>query len=165
MDIIQVKSTALTNAIRFIKNKFSLDAHDSVQIAPFGDDSVPLPNIKGIKSKTTTDAIHVILGYFNRNLKANPGEKRLYSLKEDGTESAYLYLKNNSSFELGCSDGFLMQYNPDDKTLNVNCDLIVTGNIKATGEVTAISETLQINLSTHKHTSPAGPTGSPIPTT
>jgi len=163
MDIVQIKSSLLSFGRRFIKNYKSFDAHDSIQISPFGDDSVPLPNIKGVKSKTTTDAIHVILGYFNRNLKANPGEKRLYSLKEDGAESAYLYLKNDSSFEIGCSDGFLMQYNPSNKTLNVNCDLIVDGNIKASKEVTAMVGITQVNLSTHKHTSPAGPTGKPIP--
>jgi len=165
MEIIQVSDSRISRALRFIKNKFTFDAHDSVQIAPFGDDSVPLPGFKGVKSKTTTDAIHVVLGYFNRNNVSKPGEKRLYSLKPDGTESSYLYLKNDSSFEIGCSDGFLMKYNPDNKTLNVNCDLIVDGNIKATKEVSAMIGLTQVNLSTHKHTSPAGPTGKPIPLT
>lgn len=111
MDIIQVTDNRINRAIRFIKNKCSFDAHDSVQISPYGDDSCPVVNIKGIKSKTSTDSIHAILGYFNRNPKALTGEKRLYATDKDGNFVCSIWFKNDGSIEFNSNSSEAMPTN------------------------------------------------------
>jgi len=111
MDIIQVNDNRIVKVFRYIKARFSGDTHEPVQIGPFGDDSCPPKGIKGVKAPTSTDAIHVVLGYFNRNNKASAGEKRLFSVKEDGTEGFYTYFKNDGSFELGGTADYAVRYN------------------------------------------------------
>jgi hypothetical protein len=150
MDIIQVNDNRILKALRRIKSRFSGDSHESVQVAPFGDDSCPQKGIKGIKTRTSTDAVHVILGYFNKNNIAEAGEKRIFSVQEDGLESVYVYLKNTGTFEIGTSDGFKMTYDLVNKRLSVNKDVFY--------------ETTGISLANHTHTAPGGVTGTPIPT-
>jgi hypothetical protein len=150
MDLFQVNSNRIVKAFRFIKASLSGDTHEPVQIGPFGDDSCPPKNVKGVKTRTTTESIHVVLGYFNRNPLAQEGEKRLFSLQEDGAESVYVYLKNDSTFEIGCSDGFKITYDIDKKALTVSGDVIA--GIEG------------ISLINHTHTTPVGPSGPPIPT-
>ena len=111
MDIIQVNDNRIFRVFRYIKARFSGDTHEPIQIGPFGDDSCPPKGAKGIKTRTSTDAVHVVLGYFNRNNLASAGEKRLFAVQEDGTESFYLYLKNDGSFELGGTADYAVRYN------------------------------------------------------
>lgn len=150
MDVVQVNGNRIKKAFRFIKSRFSGDSHESIQVAPFGDDSCPPKGVKGIKAKTSTDSVFVILGYFNKNNMAAAGEKRLFSVREDGEESVYVYLKNTGTFEIGTSDGFLMTYDLANKRLSVNKDVFF--------------ETTGISLASHTHTTPSGPSGPPIPT-
>ena len=105
MDIIQVNDNRIVRALRFIKNKFSFDAHESAQISPYGDDSCPVPGLKGVKSKTSTDSIHVILGYFNRNPKAQTGEKRLFATDSEGNFVCSIWLKYDGSIEFNNDSG------------------------------------------------------------
>ena len=110
MDIVKVTETVINKGYRWVKSAFSGDTHESVQIAPFGDDSCPPKGVKGIKTITSTDAYHVILGYFNRSNIANEGEKRLFSVKSDGSISFYVHLKSNGTMEIGGSDDNLVRY-------------------------------------------------------
>jgi hypothetical protein len=117
MDIIQVTDNRINRAIRFIKNKCSFDAHDSVQIAPYGDDSCPISNVKGIKSKTSTASIHAILGYFNRNPKSLTGEKRLFATDSEGNFVCSIWFKNDGSIEFnntsneGTPTNYMVKFN------------------------------------------------------
>jgi hypothetical protein len=149
MDIIQVNDSRILKALRRIKSRFSGDSHESVQVAPFGDDSCPPKGTKGVKTQTSTDAVHVILGYFNKNNIAEAGEKRIFSVQEDGTESVYIYLKNNGTFEAGCSDGFKITYDITNKRITVSGDVL--------------AGIIGISLVNHTHTTPSGPSGPPIP--
>lgn len=110
MDIIKVTETLIYKGYRRIKSAFSGDTHDSVQITSFGDDSCPPKNIKGVKMATSTEAYHIILGYFNRSNVAVEGEKRIFSVKEDGSISFYVHLKNNGTMEIGGTDDNLVRY-------------------------------------------------------
>jgi hypothetical protein len=150
MEIIQVNDSRILKAFRFIKSRFFGNSHESVQVAPFGDDSCPPNGIKGVKIRTTTDSIHVVVGYFNRNNKAKAGEKRLFSVDENGEESTFIYLKNDGTFEIGTSDGFQLKYDSVNKRLSTNKDIYY--------ELTGIS------LANHTHTAPGGVTGTPIST-
>jgi hypothetical protein len=111
MEIVLVNSTRINKVWRAIKSVFGRDTHESIQISQYGDDSVPLKGTKAIKSETTTAAIHVVLGYFNRNCKALEGEKRLFSSKSDGSESFYIWLKNDGTFEIGGNSDCVAGYN------------------------------------------------------
>lgn len=111
MDIFQVNDSRIFNAYRRIKAIFSGDSHEPVQLGPFGDDSCPPKKVKGVKCPTSTDAIHVVLGYFNRDPKALPGEKRLFSVKDDGNESFYIYWKKDGTVEMGGNSNFAVKYN------------------------------------------------------
>ncbi len=111
MDIIQVNDNRILKALRRIKSRFSGDSHESVQVAPFGDDSCPPKGIKGVKARTSTDALQVVLGYFNRNNKSGTGEKRLFSVKENGEEGFYIYFKKDGTCELGGTVDFAVRYN------------------------------------------------------
>jgi hypothetical protein len=111
MKIIQVNANEIRkNVFRYIKTKFSNDSHTSAQVAPFGDDSCPVKGMKGVESATDDLGQNVVLGYFNRKSLAKEGEKRHYSLKEDGTESFYTWLKNDGTAEFGGENDHLVRY-------------------------------------------------------
>lgn len=101
MKIITVNTSDIRNTYRRIKAVFSRDAHDSYLLTPFGDDSCPTDNAKGIKIETNNNAIDAVIGFFNRSNIAQKGEKRLFSVKANGDEGFYVYFKNDGSFELG----------------------------------------------------------------
>ncbi|MBP1638987.1 MAG: hypothetical protein H6Q17_570 [Bacteroidetes bacterium] len=125
MDIIAVSNTFIYKSLRYIKSKFSYDAHQSPQIAPWGDDSVPVEGTKGVKAFTSTKAIHIVLGFFNRNhCKAAAGEKRIFSTNAAGTEQVSLWLKNDGSFKIECSDGFTATYDLTNKRISFSGDCI-----------------------------------------
>lgn len=79
------------------------------------------------------------------------------------------------------SDGSKVEFDPESGKLIVNTqgdveitasskvkitgDLEVTGKIEANGEVTAKASTAPVNLSTHIHPTPAGPSSAPTPGT
>ena len=110
MDIVKITENTVRKGFRWLKSLYSADTHESIQLAPFGDDSCPIPGVKGVKARTSTDAYHVILGYFNRSNVAAAGEKRLYSVKSDGTISFYVHLKNDGSMVIGGDDDYMVRY-------------------------------------------------------
>jgi hypothetical protein len=153
MKIISVNGVRLINIFRYIKCQFSKDVHEATQIAPFGDDSCPPLGLKGIMSETDNEAINVVLGYFNRDCQAQKGEKRFYSLKEDGSLGFWVWLKNDGKIEIG-----------NDTTIN---DFIVSYN-KLETEFKSLQSTVKsivdaYNLHTHILTLTSG-TGTAAPT-
>ena len=147
MKVITVNSDSLHKGFRLIKSIFSGDSHESYQISPFGDDSCPPKNVKGVKEKTDNYAIHVILGYFNRNIKAKAGEKRLFSVKENGDEGFYIWWKNDGSVEIGGNTDNAVGF----AKLKEGFDQFKTD-----------FNTFIVNYNTHTHTDPvSGITGVP----
>lgn len=80
--------------------------------------------------------------YRPKDLKS--GETVLY----DKTGSK-VYLKEDGSIELEPSNGIFK----------------ILGDIQSTGEITALANTTPVNLSTHIHPTPVGPTSPPTPGT
>ncbi|MFN0254517.1 hypothetical protein [Pedobacter ureilyticus] len=80
--------------------------------APFGDDSSPLSNMIAVYADTGEIGEPVIIGYLNEMQLAKPGEKRLYSLKSDGSLSFYAWLHNDGTMELGGKVDNLVRYIP-----------------------------------------------------
>lgn len=84
------------------------------QVAPFGDDSVPVQGMDAIYCETDTDEQPVILGYVNTNCLAGEGEKRFFSIKknDDGTYSQafYTWMKADGTYEIGGDADNLIRY-------------------------------------------------------
>jgi len=110
MKIIQVNGFEIRKVFRYIKTVFSKDSHTSAQIAPFGDDSCPVKGMKGVETGTDDLGQNIVIGYFNRKTQAQEGEKRFYSLKADGTDSFYVWLKNDGTCEIGGSNDNFVRY-------------------------------------------------------
>ncbi|PXX26291.1 hypothetical protein C7967_11553 [Thalassospira sp. 11-3] len=82
------------------------------ECAPFGEDSAPLKDMVAIHARTTESGESVVIGYINKDQLANPGEKRMYSLKPDGSLSFDIYLKNDGTVEIGGNGHHLVKYAP-----------------------------------------------------
>lgn len=85
-------------------------AKTALQAGPFGDDSGPLKNMTAIYADTGTNGEPVILGYINNQQMAEIGEKRIYSLKPDGSLSFDIWLKNDETCEIGGNTDNLVRY-------------------------------------------------------
>ena len=101
MKMIITNDSYIKNGFRRIKSFFTRDSHESYQIAPFGDDSCPPDGVKGVQIDTDNLAIDAMIGYFNKNNIAGKGEKRLFSVKNDKTESVYIFFRSDNKLEIG----------------------------------------------------------------
>lgn len=103
---------------------------------PFGDDSAPLKDMIAIYSQTGENGDNVIIGYLNSNQISKPGEKRIFSLKPDGSISFFMHLKDDGSCEIGGSVDNAVRYAP----LNNALQLLKTSiNAEHTKIATAIN--------------------------
>lgn len=85
------------------------------QVAPFGDDSVPLKGMDVIYAETESDEQPVIIGCLNTNLLAQPGEKRMFAMKlnDDGktySQVFYTWMKKDGTYEIGGDVDNLIRY-------------------------------------------------------
>lgn len=110
MEIVTINSSFLQKTFRWLKFKKASNTSEAVQIAPFGDDSNPPNDYKGLHSYTSNPSYPVILGYFNRNSSVSQGEKKIFSVKNDGTISTYVYCKADGILELGGNTNFAVKY-------------------------------------------------------
>ena len=79
-------------------------------VSSFGDDSYPLKDMTAIIGRTSERGDAVILGYINKNQIAKVGEKRIFSLHEDGTLSFSIHLKNDGTCEIGDNKDNAVRY-------------------------------------------------------
>lgn len=113
INLVKTISSKIDDAKRRIVKVLRLGAKDvqtTLQISPFGDDSVPIEDkdLIALYAKTGQKGKAVVIGYINRNCVAGPGEKRLFSTDKSGSEKTYLYLKNDGTIEVnGNSDNFV----------------------------------------------------------
>lgn len=77
---------------------------------PFGEDSNPLKDMTALYVQTGANNEQFIIGYINTKQLAEVGEKRLFSLKTDGTDSAFIWLKNNETIELNGNTDNLVRF-------------------------------------------------------
>lgn len=122
------KSAVIEGGQRVLK-VLQFGAKTADECAPFGDDSSPVPNMTAIYADTSEAGEQVIIGYINSNQLAKTGEKRLYSLKEDGSVSFYLWLKNDGNLEVGGDNDNLVRFKPlkqgiDKSDALINAELV-----------------------------------------
>tara|TARA_R110000822_G_scaffold123489_3_gene257905 strand:+ start:15592 stop:16080 length:489 start_codon:yes stop_codon:yes gene_type:complete len=111
ISLAQVKSAVISSGRRILK-VFEFGAKTAVQSGPFGDDSSPLKDMVAIFGKTSNLEEPVILGYINKNQLAQPGEKRIFSLKPDGSLSIDIFLKTDGTLEIGGNVDNMIRYGP-----------------------------------------------------
>lgn len=107
----KLKSFEITAGERILKvEQYGVKTADFV--SSFGEDSVALVGSTAIYADTGNAGDKVILGYINKNQlsKVKSGEKRIFSLKEDGSLSIDIYLKNDGKIELGGNEDNLVRY-------------------------------------------------------
>ena len=123
-----IDSTAIDNGQRDIKvDQFGAKTAD--ESAPFGDDGNPLKGMIAIYAETSEVGEPVIIGYINENQLAEPGEKRIYSLKSDGSLSTSVWLKNDGTMEVAGNADNMVRYAKLNTALqltitNLNAELI-----------------------------------------
>ena len=116
ISLAQVKSMVISSGKRILK-VVQFGAKTAVQSAPFGDDSSPLKDMVAIFAPTSNMEEPVILGYINKNQIALEGEKRMFSLRPDGTLSFSIHLKNDGTCEIGGNTDNMVKYTPLDTAL------------------------------------------------
>lgn len=159
MQIITTISTSLNKAksrlvkaLRFGKD----DVIERPEIGPYGIDSNPIKGMAALYSETSEKGKGVIIGYINKNLKAEPGEIRTFSTDETGTLQFYIWQKKDGTAELGGNTDNLVRYSPlysglaDFITsLKVELASIATGITAAGGSYTP-STTIDIDIADSK---------------
>ena len=113
-----------------VLRKGNSDIQTSIECGPFGVDSGPLKDMIAVYGPTEEKGKTVIIGYLNKNQKADVGQLRLYSTKTDGTEMFYVWLKNNDdgigNLELGGTVDNAVRYQKLDDGLQQFKNLIQT---------------------------------------
>lgn len=105
--VINKKKRQLIEILRFGKD----DVQEIEQISPVGFDSAPIANMRAIYGKTTSDGDSVIIGYFNENALASPGESRMFAVDKNGNLKTYIWAKNDGTLEVGGADDFMVRFN------------------------------------------------------
>lgn len=112
-----VKEYLLENGIRILK-VFEFGAKTANVIAPFGDDSAALKDMIAIYGSTSNVGESIIIGYINKNQIATPGEKRIFSLDENGELSFAIHLRTDGTCEIGGAGDFAVRYNELETAFN-----------------------------------------------
>lgn len=123
ISLSKVKSSLLSKGLRILK-VFEFGAKTGNECMPFGEDSNPLKEMTAVLVNTKDKGTPIIIGYINRNQISQIGEKRIYSLKTDGSLSSYIWLKNNETIELGGNADNLVRFNSLKSGIDTKDDLI-----------------------------------------
>ena len=126
-------------------------------VGPFGEDSSPLENTTAIYCKTSEKGENVVVGYINKNqlTKVSPGEKRIFSLKPDGSESFEIYLKGDGTCEIGGDQFSSIKFEPLEQILtayntSLNAELAkIVASIAGVGGTYAVTP-LNLDISSSK---------------
>ncbi len=137
ISLAKVKQWSLEKGKRIIK-LVQFGAKTAKQAGPFGDDSNPLKDMTAILAETSANGEPVVLGYINKNQLAGEGEKRIFSLKGDGTLSNFIWLKNDETIEIGGNADFAVRFNALKTAIDAK-DALIQGELAkiATGISTA----------------------------
>lgn len=107
----KVKQWSIEKGKRVLK-LLQFGAKTAKVAAPFGDDANPIKDMTAIFAETSVSGEPFVIGYVNTDQLAAVGEKRIYSLKEDGSLSSFIWLKNNGTMEIGGDVDNAVRFNP-----------------------------------------------------
>ena len=116
------------------------------EAAPFGDDSGPIENLTAIYAETAETGEPVIIGYINENQLAGVGEKRLYSLDENGNIAFFIWLKADGTFEIGGNIDNAVRYQKLDDALQAQKNAINAELIKISAAISLLGGSYSATL-------------------
>lgn len=124
----------IISSIKEAKNRLTLkyqrlgkdDVQESFCASPHGIDSNPPKKKVAVYCKTGDMSSQVLLGYIDENSKSLPGELRIYSTDENGSEKNYIYLKQNGDIEIGGDDDNMVRYSALNTSLQSQVNSINT---------------------------------------
>ena len=127
--------------------------------ADSGDDAQPLPGDFVALGDSPGAGAEQVTGYSDSTeKKAGAGEKRIYARTAAGVLAAEIWLKANGDVEItSLAAGGAITLNG----VRIDQD----GNITTPGDLTVMSETAPVTVSTHLHPTAMGPSGPPTPGT
>lgn len=108
--LVKIISTSISAKVRSVKFYWrgKSDVRNSDEFSPFGIDGNPLKDMVAICVQTGQDGKTFVIGYRNKNQIAEPGELRLFSLDDSGTEKTYQWFKKDGTIEiLGNADNMV----------------------------------------------------------
>ncbi len=105
----KVSSSIKENGKRILK-VLQFGTKTAKQASSFGDDSSPLKEMTAIFAETSNNAEPVIIGYINTQQLAKKGEKRIFSMQENGSLSADIWLKNDRTIEIHGNEKNMVRY-------------------------------------------------------
>lgn len=131
------------------------DVKTALETGPYGLDSNPIKGMIAIYSQTADKGERVIIGYINKNQKAQPGEFRTFATDASGGEIFYTWMKSNGTMELGGSIDNLIRYTALNTALQaevvkINAELVkIAAGVNAIvpGSYVVTPVTLDISLS------------------
>lgn len=94
------------------------DVQTALEVTAYGIDSNPIKDMIAIYGETSVKGQVVIIGYLNKNQKAEPGELRLFSTDANGAEKGYIWLKNDGIAEILGNSNFAVKYKELEKAFN-----------------------------------------------
>ena len=108
-----------------------------------------------IFAETSSGGEPVIIGYIQTQRLANLGESRLFSLKEDGTLSTYIWLRNNNIIEFGGNDENLVKFSKLQEELtklqnDINGELVKIASGITTAGGSYVPAQIQIDINESK---------------
>jgi len=105
--VIEAISGGLVKVFRYGRN----DVNTPEVVLPYGIDSKPIKNKRGLVSKTSNNGTNAIIGYFLKSQNTEAGEIRVYCTDNNSEEKFYIHLKKDGSCEIGGSVDNLVRYN------------------------------------------------------
>lgn len=116
--VFKVVSTIISDfgqskGVRVIKGIVmgKLDVKELKQTAPFGIDSNPTNDKRGIFVSTTTLGKYYSVGVINTNCKAEVGETRIFSTDINGNFKTEIRVRNTGVIEIGGDQNNAVKYN------------------------------------------------------
>lgn len=144
MNLVKVDSTKLDDIKRRVVKFLRLGKYDvqtSVEANPYGLDSNPIKDMMALYSPTGENGKTHIVGYVNKNLKAEPGEFRTFATDEQGNEIFYTWMKKNGTIEIGGDSDNAVKYSKLEQAFN---------------QLKQDFNSLVTNFNAHQHTAPSG---------
>lgn len=117
------------------------DVQTCIEVAPYGVDSSPIKDMVAIYAPTGINGQAVVVGYLNKNQKAETGEFRTFATDENGSEIFYTWMKKNGTIEIGGDADYAVKYSKLEQAFN---------------QLKTDINNLVIAFNAHQHVAPTG---------
>ncbi len=87
------------------------DVQTGIEALAYGLDSNPIKDMVAVYAETSEKGKVAIVGYLNKNQKAQPGEFRTFCTDSQGVEKFYTWMKSDGTIEIGGNVNFAVKYN------------------------------------------------------